>query len=89
MYFQNFDIKLSQENEEDYTISQIEDARDREKTDIVLQSISSSTNPHFLSVSKFKAALANNSDIAEKLFELLQAQEDNQDDVWEVLTLLP
>lgn len=90
LFFQNYDMKLAPESEEDYSVAQIEEARERDKIDIVVQNISSSPYPGFLAIQKFKAYVANNWDIAELLFELLQsASEVYFDDIWEVLTLLP
>lgn len=36
LFFANYDVKLSPESEEDYAISQIEEAREREKVDIMI-----------------------------------------------------
>jgi hypothetical protein len=90
LFFANYDVRLAPESEEDYAISQIEESRDREKVDIIIQNLSSSPYPGLLAVQKFKAQLANNWDIAEILFELLQsANEVYFEDIWEVLKLLP
>jgi hypothetical protein len=50
----------------------MEDTRDRDKTDLIIQNLSNSAHPLYQSVNKFKLNLANNSEIAEILFDLLQ-----------------